>query len=446
MRGKLLFVLAVSLIALTASGFAQPPETEIAGPFESVVPAYLTSDGAGVDFSSESIEQCSADESLPTPVSAAPPPAPDSPHWGQFLTPSIPPMVKPPIQYNLIGPPRGVVQQSDRQEYQSVLSDPDSLLAGDTHIGQSIDLFRPDGMAPIGVFGDHTLPAGSTFLSYRYLQNSFDQNYAGSHRIGVPASYPSAPTRMMQNSQIALIEYGATQDFTILAYLPFQHNEITSRTATGNSLASFTNPGDIRIMGLLVLSRGEGSQSHLNLGLNFPVGFLEATASNGVLQRKIPYQLRTSSGTYDLLLGYTYRKQYDDWTWGAQANAVLPTGLNTLGYELGNQFQLTSWVSRRWTDRWSSSARLDGRVIQNIRGFDARIQPLTAISPVYSTTTQASQSVNALLGVNYLLTRPGHRIREQRVFLEAGTPVFQRVDGPQLGLSWTLNAGWGMTF
>jgi hypothetical protein len=255
---------------------------------------------------------------------------------------------------------------------------------------------------------------------------------------------------MLQDSQVALVEYGVTQDLTMMAYLPFQHNEIISQTGTGDQKAAFTNPGDIRIFGLLVTNRGDRSQGHLNFGLSVPVGFLEQQTIPGTFPTpsptvpNLPYQIRTSSGTYDLLLGYTYRKQTDNWTWGGQVNGVIPTGKNSLGYELGNQFQATTWVSRRWTDQFSTSARLDGHVIGAIRGSDNRLD--TTLSPANQTNAQATNYLNGLLGVNYLLSRPEHRIREQRLFLESGIPLYQWVQGQQVGLSWTLNAGWGMTF
>ena len=444
MNQRFLPVFVICLISLGVTGLARDPNSNLSSPFQSVVPASFASDGNRVTLASNASDLRSPDDTALEHLNVPPPADPELPAWGETLVPTITPSFRPPIQYNLVGPPRGVLQNIEGQDYQAWISDPDAVADIDSRIGQSIDIFRPDGMAPVGMFGDHTLPAGTAFISYRYLQNSFDQNYNGSHRIGVPTQYPFAPTRMLQDSQVALVEYGVTQDLTMMAYLPFQHNEINFQTATGSDKQSFTNPGDIRIMGLLTVGRGDRSQSHVNLGLSIPVGFLEQITTIAGTPAAIPYQLQTSSGTYDLVLGYTYRKQTDYWTWGAQANAVVPTGKNTLGFELGNQVQLTSWLSRRWSERWSTSARLDGHWQGNIGGNDGRLDP--ALSPVNQTTTQAKQYVNGLLGVNYLFTRPEHRIREQRLFLEAGVPIYQWLDGPQLGLSWTLNAGWGMAF
>jgi hypothetical protein len=390
----------------------------------------------------------STDDQLPTPISAVPPPDPATPGWGNFVNPT-PSLIAPrATEYNIVGPPGGLTQQIDGQDYQTVVTDPNSVLDGVRQIGQVIDLFRPDGMAPVGVFGDHTLPVGTIFVSYRYLQNSYDQNYIGSQRISVnsiAAHYPYAPANMIMNSQVALVEYGVTKDVTMMAYLPFQHNEINSQTANGDYKAAFTNPGDIRIQSLIVINRGENSQSHLNLGLSIPVGMLESAQTMPAANvPNLPYQIRASSGTYDLMFGYTYRGQSADWTWGAQANAVIPTGINALGYELGNQAQLTSWLSRRWTDRWSTSARLDAHFIGNMRGADARLN--TALSPANLSTTQGSDYLNGLLGVNFYLSRPESRLFEQRLFLEGGLPLYETVNGPQLGITWILNAGWGMSF
>ena len=451
MRVWFISLFVLSLLSCGSLTFADESSPVSSLVYDLSSPGSATEKSREIFLAADSRESSSTDSTPPAPLTAAPPADPDLPIWGQYLTPMTSPAL-PPVEYSLIGPPQGVIQHSDSQEYRAVVSDPNTVLNYDASFGQTVDIFRPDGMAPIGMFGDHTLPAGTAFISYRYLQNSFDQNYVGSHRTGPAAGYPFSPTSMMQNSQIALVEYGVTQDFTMLAYLPFQHNSIDSQTSNGDYHATFTNPGDIRIQGLLVVRRGDRSQSHVNFGLSLPVGFLEWQNAPGGSGQPFPsptapnnpYQLRTSSGTYDLLMGYTYRKQTDYWTFGGQANAVIPTGKNTLNYELGNQVQLTAWASRRWTDCLSTSARLDAHWNGTIRGADPNLN--TDLSPANQANAQARQYLNGLLGVNYLLSRPGHRIREQRLFLESGVPLYQWVEGQQVGLTWILNAGWGMAY
>jgi hypothetical protein len=353
--------------------------------------------------------------------------------------------VFPPLLYDLAGPPRGFVQLNFGQDYQRVIGDPNNLPAIDASVTQGIDLARPDGIAPIGVRGDHTLHAGQMLFSVRYDQESFDANFVSSHRVStasVLADFPFAPRRLFQNRETALFEYGATEDFTLLMTLPFQHSRLDYLDATGGSPStSFGNPGDVTITGLYVLYRRPGQQLHLNFGLSAPTGFLDSlTDQPSPTFPNLPYVIRTSSGTYDLLPGLTYRGQNELWTWGAQATGDVHLGLNRAGYEVGDQVDMTAWLSRRLTQRWGASARIDGQGWGNVRGADPRLN--TSLSPTNRPDMQGGQRLNVLFGINYFL--PAKRTPGQQFSIEVGAPLFQSLDGPQLGLDWTLIAGWNL--
>ncbi len=68
----------------------------------------------------------------------------------------------------------------------------------------------------------------------------------------------------------------------------------------------------------------------------------------------------------------------------------------------------------------------------------------TALSPTNDPNLQGGSRLNALFGINYYL--PAGRIPGQVLSIEAGAPVFQSLDGPQLGLQWILVAGWNLLF
>jgi len=351
------------------------------------------------------------------------------------------------VQYTLVGPPLGLVQPAQGQEYRRILTDPHTLLVDDAKMAQPIDLYRPDGIAPIGISGDHTLRTGQAMVSYRYLQNVFEDNFVHARRISnarVQSAFPFVPNRRLNGRQVALLEYGATDNFTFLAQLPFWHNEIDYlQPGGGNFHTSFTNPGDISLTGLYVLRREARRQWHLNMGLSIPTGFLDyLTNQPSATVPNLPYQLRTSSGSYELLPGVTYRGQSDAWSWGFQSTARIPLGLNRFNYEAGNEADITGWFSRRWTERWSTSARLDGLFIGDIRRADPRLDP--RLAPTNRPSLQGSELLNALFGINYYL--PDGRVPGQRLSIEAGLPIFQSLSGPQLGLDWAINSGWTMIF
>jgi hypothetical protein len=61
------------------------------------------------------------------------------------------------------------------------------LLSDDYHMNMTIDLERPDGLAPAGVLGDHTLKNSRFLISYRYNVTAFDGNLSGTHAVSTAA-------------------------------------------------------------------------------------------------------------------------------------------------------------------------------------------------------------------------------------------------------------------
>ncbi len=444
-----LIVLSLCLLAAKATHAqidAAPPGSlgPPGGPTIEALPPTTSPTGSGMPNGRSQAEPIAAPVTG-VPANAAPPPEPALPNWGDYSRPRPVPAVYPPVLYDLAGPPRGFVQPNSGHDYQRVIGDPNSVLAADANLTQGIDLARPDGIAPIGVRGDHTLHAGQMLFSVRYDQESFDDTFVSSHRVStasVLAGFPFAPRRLFQNRETALIEYGATEDFTLLMTLPFQHSRLDYLdTGGGSSSTSFTNPGDITITGLYVLYRRPGQQLHLNFGLSAPTGFLDSqTDQPSPTFPNLPYVIRTSSGTYDLLPGLTYRGQNEFWTWGAQTTGAVHLGLNRASYELGDQADMTAWLSRRFTQRWGASARIDGQSWGNVRGADPRLN--TSLSPTNRPDMQGGSRLNMLFGINYFL--PAERTPGQQFSIEVGVPLFQSLDGPQLGLDWTLITGWNL--
>ena len=239
-------------------------------------------------------------------------------------------------------------------------------------------------------------------------------------------------------------EYGPTDDLNIMFNIPWQESSLDYLQAGGGSSnASFANTGDVKVALMYVLYRQPGEQLHINLGLSVPTGQLNPTnLQPSPTFPNFPYTIRNSSGTYDLMPGITYRKQTDMATWGMQATATIPTGLNHFGYELGNQVDVTAWLSIRWTPRIATSARLDFQDWGNVRQADPRLNQ--SLSPVNVPGLQGGNRLNALLGINYFM--PLQRVPGQIFSLEVGVPAYQSLDGPQLGLNWTLIAGWNLLY
>jgi len=413
------------------------------GPAIERLPAVENTATGFASFGPESIAAPAAQSA----VNAAPPPDPSLPKWGDFNQPRPVPWNFPQRLYELIGPPRGIFQPNTGQAYQQSIAEPNEVPAIDNNLTIAIDLCRPDGLAPTGVVGANMLRTGRLLFTAEYSQGIFDQNYVGFHRVSAASilnSFPYAQRQLFQQTENMFLSYGVTDDLTLQFNMPFEQSSLNySNAGGGSSNASFAAQGDVKVTALYSLYRQPGAQIHLNFGMSVPTGQLNP--QNLPISQStpnFPYVIRTSSGTYDLLPGLTYRGQNQSSTWGAQTSGVVHLGTNHWGYQLGDVLDITAWYSRRWSRHWATSARIDGQIWGNIQGADPRLN--SSLSAVNQTGTAAGSRINLMFGANFYL--PHLRVPGQIFSVEAGFPVYQALDGPQLGLNWLLNAGWNIMF
>ncbi|HTI51170.1 MAG TPA: hypothetical protein VL475_09470 [Planctomycetaceae bacterium] len=358
------------------------------------------------------------------------------------------PTMPPAVDYLLIRPPQGVAQQDWGNGFEQSVTIPDETYHHGPYFCTPVELDRPDGLAPIGVIGDHTLEAGGQFLiSYRYNNTIFNGNRDGTTNLStgsVLSNFPIAPTSMQTQRQTLLIEYGVTDDLTLLALVPFWDISINQVTAGGTGIVnSNTDPGDVILQALYVVWRGERQQIHLNLGLQLPLGLQESERFPPTPDSPDKsYPLRTSSGTYDFMPGATYRGQNDNWTWGAQGIGTIRAGLSNFDYKLGNRLELTGWLARRLSDNLSLSARIDGNIWADIFGADPRLNQL--LVPTNRPDLQGGRRIDMLFGLNLFI--PGNYLPGQWFSVEGGIPIYQFLQGPQLKTDWTITAGYNLKF
>lgn len=368
--------------------------------------------------------------------------------WGDIDHPQPPAIYSPPTNYLLIEPAEGVVQPDESSfGFQQTVVAPDETFHHGPVFCPPVVLERPDGLAPIGVIGDHTLRSGEVLLSYRYNNSIFDGLRDGTSNLSTASvlnQYPFAPTRLQAQRHTLLFEYAPTDDLTLLALLPFWDLGMNFDSRTGQKVTdNNTDPGDVIVQALYVLWRGNRQQIHLNMGLQFPVG-VESWSRNEPLPDfpNQTYPVRNTSGTYDFMPGVTYRGQSDWWTWGSQVTGTIRFGLNDFDYKLGDRINLTAWFARRVTDNLSLSFRLDGNIWGDIFGADPRLNPF--VTPTNNPSKQGGGRLDVLFGANLFI--PGDWIPAQWLSVEGGVPAYQSLVGPQLKMGWTLTAGYNVRF
>lgn len=311
-------------------------------------------------------------------------------------------------------------------------------------------VMRPDGHAPGGVMVGNLHHAGRWMLSYRLQFMDMEGNRDGTDRLSVSdvfaGGYGVSPTDMTMQMHVVGVMYSPSEKVTLIAMIPYMIKEMDHRTSLGFIPApdtTFTTRSDgladIKLTGLIPLMQSGRHRIHLGVGLSFPTGSIDEKDDLPPLDGNdahLPYPMQLGSGTYDLLGGLTYSGQAEHWSWGGQAGGTLRTGENDNDYSLGDTFALTSWVARKWSQKVSTSLRVNGQIWGNIEGNDSKLAVPAAVNPTADPNLRAGKRWDLLLGANIYL--PGSGMKGHRLFFEGGMPIYQDLDGPQLETDWVV--------
>ena len=95
---------------------------------------------------------------------------------------------------------------------------------------------------------------------------------------------------------------------------------------------------------------------------------------------------------------------------------------------------MTNWLTM--------SVRADGERWANVRGADPLLDPTD--EPAKDPALQGGKRLDLLLGAN-LHPKEGI-LKGQQFFIEAGAPVYQSLNGPQLRRAWVARVSWQLPF
>jgi hypothetical protein len=347
----------------------------------------------------------------------------------------------------------------------NVLADADHHGAGMEYTSEGLSAVRSDSHAPIGVMGEHMHKEGEWMLSYRYQYMDMEGNRIGesevspdfivsnvSNRFGT-GNLRVVPTEMTMEMHMFGAMYAPTDWLTLMAmgmYMEKSMDHITYMGMTGTTVRGTFNTkarglGDTKISGLIKLFNNGTHKVHLNAGFSLPTG--QTNKRDDILRPDgltptvtLPYAMQLGSGTFDLLPGVTYSATIDKFSWGAQYMGTFRTGRDN-GYSWGDKHEATSWLSYQWQPWISTSARLAYKHEDQIDGIDSRIAlPVQTADP----DNYGGDTVMINFGVN--VAGQTGRLRGHRLAFEAGLPIHQDLNGPQMETDLVLTAGWQFAF
>lgn len=170
------------------------------------------------------------------------------------------------------------------------------------------------------------------------------------------ANFPVLPVKINMTMHMFGAMYGVTNKFTLMGMLPYVDKTMSHLTRSGATFTTNTSGlGDIKLSGIYAIyDSGIDSDIHcknkqvlLSFGVSLPTGGIdERDATPAGSDRKLLYSMQLRSGTVDPLFGVSYINKKHDWSLGAQAKTVLRFGKNDEGYRLGNEYGVSTWISR----------------------------------------------------------------------------------------------------
>ncbi len=346
------------------------------------------------------------------------------------------------------------------------------------------DLFAPAHSDGHGMMGDHaTTPAGVLnagmigaghfMFAYTPMFMHMEDNYIGSSvvsadtiattaKLPMPmtmmgmtfSTYRIVPTSMDVQMHMVHAMYGVTDWLNIGvmgSYVDKSMTMLTYKGPTGTTvLGSTTNSsdgfGDTTVMSLWRVYQDPMNYVQLHLGLSLPSGSTTETMTmlspmGTTMTMRANYGMQLGTGTVDVLPGVTYTGHKDQWSWGAAYRARIALANNDEGYQYGPRQEITGWGGYTWLPGVTTTARVAGHIDDRIHGADPLISGLMQGSNPYY---YGGQSIDMFGG--FELSGMPYGLGNTRLSLEGGGPVYQNLNGPQLGQAWQINVALAVGF
>lgn len=296
-------------------------------------------------------------------------------------------------------------------------------------------------------------------ISYRFMGMKMSGLGTGNHaenKEHVFEQYLMAPENMMMQMHMLMGMYGITDRLTAMLMLNYQVNDMEMSMYAMNHVhpgSTMSSPihtmktnglGDTKVHALYGFVMENTCQLFGTLGVSIPTGSIHERSAksdpmySGTLY---PYGMQLGSGSLEILPGISYLHQKNLLALGITVSGTYRTHTNSLGYKLGNEANLNSWLAYQWIGWISSTIRVEGTIADHIQGLNPEVYAYR--EPSTNPINYGGKRINAYLGSSLHLKGV---LKNNRLGVEYGLPLYQDINGIQLKQQFALNAFWSFTF
>jgi hypothetical protein len=308
------------------------------------------------------------------------------------------------------------------------------------------------GTIPAGVQGAGMIGAGKFMLNYTPMYMHMEGDYIGTSQVSqqtiLGAGYHVIPASMDMQSHMLSAMYGVTDWLNVMIMGSYQIKSMDMTTFSmmmpgkvlGTSSSTTEGFGDTSVGVLWRLYQDPINHVHFNMGFSLPTGSTTETATmlspmNGMpMTMRANYGMQLGTGTVDAMPGLTYTGHLNNWSWGLAWRSRFALDDNDQGYHWGNLHEFTGWGGYTWLPGVTTTARLAGSIQDRIHGADPQIT--IGMMPGADPALYGGKRIDLLGGLEVAGKRFG--LPGVNVAIEGGAPVYQDLNGPQLGRAWQL--------
>ena len=239
---------------------------------------------------------------------------------------------------------------------------------------------RPDGVAPLGVFGDRTLAEGQLELTALYTKDDklgirFGSNFVDP--LTVFDSHELVPIELYESGYLFRLAYGVSDNLTLAGRVGFVMRD---RRQLTDDLVFFDMDSegvtDVEVQALYDLYEDGPYRAHLQLGAIIPTGTVTADGGFGDLrvEGRLPYDMQLGAGAFGISPGVTAQMMNEFGSVGAQISATL-FFLEKEDWRAGDRAEAQAWAAYRFNRFFSASVRMHAVGPQAIEGSDPELDP-----------------------------------------------------------------------
>jgi hypothetical protein len=321
---------------------------------------------------------------------------------------------------------------------------------------------------PIGIFADNNLPQGRFVLSITPIFANYSGILIGTRGVSNDFLVSTVPFFLKPSEKVRIVpqdiavdiqgvrlRYGVTNDFEMILDTGWVEKALDTRVFKGTSgitpltdnYPETSSIVDTFLTGVYRIYQDDINRFQISLGLSFPTGTDDATFNDFVGPKdtlsniRAFYGMELGTGTFDILPGAVYAGYLGPWSWGLSYRGRLPLDYNPLGYKYGNLHEFNGWAGYTWTPGITTTFRVCGTTQGHIDGFDPLINgPAVPTNPLF----YGGQRVELFGGGSIDGKLIG--IDNALILVEAGAPVYQNLNGPQIKKDWQAAARFAFKF